>query len=353
MPFNFSLWTLARWCLPALIAVSCVPAPRQSLSWRQLPSIPDATGFAAPFAGVSQDALLVAGGANFPALPPWAGGRKEWHRSIFVLPAPDAAWIPVSTLPRAAAYGVSVSWRDEVICAGGCDAEQHFRDVFALRWVAGRIETRSLPPLPRPLAYGCGALVGRTFYLAGGTDQPEATNALRNFWQLDLDQTHRGWQELEPWPGPARMLAVAGAGQGSFFLFSGVELSAEAPGKPTRRYLTDAYRYTPGSGWRRLCDLPRPAAAAPSPAIIHSSRLLIVSGDDGRFVHFEPPAAHPGFPREVLAYDPRADRWVSLGDSPLSRATVPVVEWRGQAVIPNGESRPGVRSPEVWAFQLR
>ena len=141
MPFNFSLWTLARWCLPALIAVSCAPAPRQSSAWRQLPSIPDAIGFAAPFAGVSQDALLVAGGANFPVLPPWAGGRKEWHRSIFVLPAPDAAWIPVSTLPRAAAYGVSVSWRSEVICAGGCDAEQHFRDVFALRWVAGRIET--------------------------------------------------------------------------------------------------------------------------------------------------------------------------------------------------------------------
>ena len=39
--------------------------------------------------------------------------------------------------------------------------------------------------------------------------------------------------------------------------------------------------------------------------------------------------------------------------SPLSRATAPVVEWQGRAVIPNGETRPGVRSPEVWALDLK
>jgi hypothetical protein len=29
---------------------------------------------------------------------------------------------------------------------------------------------------------------------------------------------------------------------------------------------------------------------------------------------------------------------------------VPLVRWRGAWVIPGGEMRPGVRSPEVWAF---
>lgn len=256
-------------------------------------------------------------------------------------------------LPRAAAYGVSISMGGEVICAGGSDAREHFRDVYALRWLNGRIETRPLPPLPRPLANGCGALVGTTFYLAGGTDRPDATNALHNFWMLDFGDTNSVWRALDPWPGPARMLAVAGAADGSFFLFSGVELTGDDAGKPVRRYLTDAYRYTPGKGWTRLADLPRATVAAPSPAIVHGHRLLIVSGDDGKLVNFEPKSAHPGFPRDVLAYDPRTDKWISLGDSPLSRATVPVVEWRGQAVIPNGEARPGIRSPEVWTVQPR
>lgn len=324
-----------------------------ALNWKPLSSIPDDTGFAAPFAGASDGALLVAGGANFPAGLPWEGGQKVWHDSIFILPAPDAAWISGFKLPRAAAYGVSVSADGEVICAGGGDAREHFRDVFALRWEDGKIGTRLLPPLPRPMANGCGALVGRTLYLAGGTDKPDATNALRNFWMLDLAAKNSDWRELEPWPGPARMLAVAGSAQGSFFLFSGVELNGDAAGKPVRRYLTDAYRFTPGQGWKRLADLPRAAVAAPSPAIARGERLLVVSGDDGRLVNFEPKSAHPGFPKDVLAYEPRTDKWQSLGASPLSRATVPVVEWRGLAVIPNGEARPGIRSPQVWSANPR
>ena len=73
--------------------------------------------------------------------------------------------------------------------------------------------------------------------------------------------------------------------------------------------------------------------------------------DAGELINFEPKSAHPGFPKDVLAYDTRADKWTRLGDSPLSRATAPVVEWRGLAVIPNGETRPGVRTPEVWGLQ--
>lgn len=349
VPFHLSSLGVVWLCVLALTLVACAPLESRSSHWKLLPSIPDPVGFAAPFAGTSGGALLVAGGANFPDAPPWEGGRKVWHDSIFVLPAPDATWLSGFKLPRPVGYGVSVSWRAEVICAGGSDARGHFRDVFALRWANGRIETRPLPPLPQPMANGCGTLVGDTFYLAGGTDKPDATNALKTFWMLDLADTNSAWRELEPCPGPARMLAVAGAAQGSFFLFSGVELIGDAAGKPVRRYLNDAWRFTPGKGWTRLADLPRAAVAAPSPAIATGGRLLIVSGDDGKLVNFEPKSAHPGFPKDVLAYDPRADQWTAAGESPLSRATVPVVEWQGQSIIPNGEARPGIRTPEVWA----
>jgi N-acetylneuraminic acid mutarotase len=128
-------------------------------------------------------------------------------------------------------------------------------------------------------------------------------------------------------------------------------LSSDANGRPVRRYLKDAYGFTPGRGWIRVADLPRAAVAAPSPAIELNGKLLIISGDDGELVNFEPKSDHPGFPKSVLAYDPLADRWTRLGESPLSRATVPVVTWQDMTVIPSGEVRPGVRSPEVWTFQ--
>ena len=41
-----------------------------------------------------------------------------------------------------------------------------------------------------------------------------------------------------------------------------------------------------------------------------------------------------------------------MGEVPTTQVTVPAVAWRGRHVIPNGEIRPGVRTPEVWSFSL-
>src|SRR5580765_2448874 len=100
------------------------------LTWHKLPSIPDRVGFAGSFAGVSDGALLVGGGANFPNKMPWDGGEKVWHDSLFVLPEPTGEWISGFKLPHAIGYGVSITTPEGVLCAGGADAHQHFRDVF-------------------------------------------------------------------------------------------------------------------------------------------------------------------------------------------------------------------------------
>ena len=57
---------------------------------------------------------------------------------------------------------------------------------------------------------------------------------------------------------------------------------------------------------------------------------------------------HPGFGREVLAYEPRRDAWRVAGRSPLPpQVTTFAVMWDGAIVIPSGEVRPGVRTPAV------
>ena len=45
-----------------------------SLSWSELPQFPDSVGVAGPFVGVHNDALIVAGGANFQP-PVWQAER--------------------------------------------------------------------------------------------------------------------------------------------------------------------------------------------------------------------------------------------------------------------------------------
>lgn len=336
----------------SLFLASAAPAEPGPLTWSPLPPIPDPEGFAGSFAGTSGGALLVAGGANFPGARPWEGGTKTWHDSIFVLENGEGPWRLADRLPRPLGYGVSVTHGDGVVCAGGSDASGHHRDTFRLRCQDGAICTEALPPLPRPTANLCGAILGDTLYVAGGIAAPDATSALKTFWALDLSDPGPRWRELQPWPGPARMLAVAGAQDGAFFLFGGADLTADADGKPQRIWLRDAYRFRPTDGWTRIADMPRPAVAAPSPApAIGQSHLLILGGDDGSQIS-TPPAEHQGFPRDVLAYHTITDTWAKMGKVPFSLVTTPSVQRGASIIIPGGEARPGVRSRDAWSAEV-
>ncbi len=326
---------------------------RLPLAWRELAAVPDALGVAAPFAGVDQNILLVGGGANFPERPPWEGGAKVWHDRVWALEQPEGAWREVGRLPRPLGYGVSFTTAEGVICVGGSDAQQHFADVFRLSLRDGKLHTETLPPLPQPVANACGAMLGKTLYVAGGLTSPQATSTLKTFYALDLSAAKPQWEALEPWPGPPRMLAVAAAQDGAFFLLSGTDLAAGPEGQPVRRYLTDGYRFQPGRGWRPVAESPHPLVAAPSPApAVGPAHVLVMSGDDGSKVNFQPLAQHPGFPSTVLAYHTLANTWTAVGETPAPRVTSPVVNWNNAWVVISGEQRPGVRSPQVWSLQV-
>ncbi len=323
-----------------------------ALDWKSLPAIPDREGYAGSYAGASGGALLVAGGANFPDKRPWEGGTKVWYDRVFVLKTGAAAWLEVERLPAVGGYGVSVTLDEGLLLIGGGDAKRNFSEVWLTQWDGREVKFTAWPSLPKPLAMAAGARVGRTIFVAGGLDRPDATRAQNVLFALMLDDLKAGWRELAPWPGPARMLATAGAQDGSFFLFSGARLVTDAQGKTAREWLRDAYRYTPGAGWKRLADLPRVAVAAPTPAPSVGGKLLVIGGDDGAQTTVAP-TEHQGFPRDVLAYDSQADAWTRAGEVPFSLVTTTLAEWRGKIVIPGGEQRPGVRSTAVWAAEIK
>src|SRR5204863_521544 len=154
------------------------------------------------FGGTSGGAMILAGGANFPHGPPWAGGKKVWHDAIFAFVPETGAWVTCSQrLPSPRAMGVSLTTPDGVICVGGGDAERHYADAFLLRWKEPGIETVSLPALPVPLANACGAVIGSIAYVAGGSESPTATVASKRVFSLDLAAKDAGWRELDPLPG--------------------------------------------------------------------------------------------------------------------------------------------------------
>ena len=323
-----------------------------SLQWTPLPTLPNTPGVASPFVGTSGDVLLVAGGANFPGAPPWKNGTKVWHDKIYALI--DQRWQIVDTLPTPCAYGVSLQSSRGVLCVGGSDTKHHLSHVFLMRFVAGRIEYESLPPLPLSIANACGILAGNTVYIAGGTDSPAATTASSNFLSLNLKSDKPRWDKLPDVPGPGRMLSAAATDEESIFIFSGASLAPDDAGKPVRSYLRDAWQFDISRNtWRRRADLPFAAVAAPSPApMTKSGKFILLGGDDGSRVGFKPPEDHPGFSSSALIYDPGTDEWNADTALRISRVTVPVAAVADGFVLASGEVRPGVRSPEVWRLKI-
>jgi hypothetical protein len=57
-----------------------------------------------------------------------------------------------------------------------------------------------------------------------------------------------------------------------------------------------------------------------------------------------------GFGKKVLHYDSKTGKWAEAGELSAPRVTVPCVLWNKSWVVPSGEARPGVRSPEVRGF---
>lgn len=315
--------------------------------WKHLPSLPDADGLAGSFAGVSNGALLVAGGTNFPGKKPWESGTKVWYDTVFVLESPDAKWKVVGKLPRRLGYGASATYDNGLICAGGSDSNRHYADVFRLEWSHGKLKTTLLPSLRAPIANCCGALVGDVFYIAGGLEKPDSIPTLNRVWRMNLSSNSPQWTEINTWPGRRRMLAVAAGFRGEFWLMGGVDLTLGSDGLAQRRYLTDAFRYDPRTGWKRIADLPHPVVGAPSPAPFDRNGIYLIGGDDGAQVA-TPPEKHRGFGKIAMRYEPTVDKWFDAGTIASPRAALPCAFWNNSWVLPGGEVRPGIRSPEVW-----
>ncbi len=345
-----------------------------SLEWKTddqaLPDLPDELGVAGPFVGVHNDALIVAGGANFPK-PVWENG-KVWRDRIYVLTRAKNEkkwrydWKDGGTLPQAVAYGAAVSTPAGVVCLGGnyqppADPDgdgsrptKTFQDVFVLKWTGTKIEREKYPSLPKPCAYGQATSIGNVIYLAGGQSDGGLDSAMTNFWALDLAKKGEDdfvWEELAAWPGESRAFNLTVSQHNGYddcvYLMSG-----RRQGQQGIEFLSDVWEYNPKKGkWRERADSPRCVMAGTGIGF-GQSHILVLGGADGSLLAKgnELKDAHPGFPKEALAYHTITDTWTSAGSIPKNHVTTVPVMWDDRVIIASGEVRPRVRSPKVWSF---
>ncbi len=345
-----------------LVCLACAAyaAPEaDTLVWSELPPLPDSPGIGGPFAGTSNGALIVAGGANFPESE-WGAGEKVWRDGVYVLEPEAAEWITGYSLPRPAAYGVSVTTPHGLVCAGGSDAESALSEAWLLRWENGGLVTVRLPDLPEARAAACGGYLDGAVYVVCGQTETAETGVTRTVFRLSLPGEvgasfpgDIAWERLPDFPGEPRAQAIAAVQQGALYVVSGFTLEPGAVGQPKRRYLTDAWRFEPGEGWRE--SPPPPRALAAGTAIDYGdSFILCFSGHDGENDTLVQTlkGSWPGFKPDVFSFHVITGTWTNLGGMPRGIATTTAVRWNGLVAVPSGEIRPRVRTNRVQALEI-
>lgn len=348
-----------------LLLVASAAGATIPLDWAALPPLPNPDGVAGIFAGFHNNAVIAAGGANFSE-PVWES-PKVFHDDIYVLigrEGTDCRWIHGGKLPRPVAYGASASTSRGVVCLGGNDADECFRDAFLMQWQEQEqsVVMQPLPPLPAPCTNSTAAVIRDRVYVASGCTGLELETAQRNFWMLDLSLFSTDgfrWEELPPWPGPSRALAVVAAQHNGVadcvYVMSGRRVNGEG----VTEFLRDVYEYMPGRAepWHYRTDTPRCIMAGTGIALGQSHIFVLSGADETLFYQTDLlKDAHPGFPKEAFAYHTITDTWTAAGTTPANQVTTPAVRWgqdtvRDPVLMISGEIRPRVRTPQVWAVR--
>lgn len=352
-----------------LLGASLMAGEREWLAANALPDLPDPIGVAGPFVGVHNDALIVAGGANFPV----PAGRDLWEAPkmyytdvwVLVRNGKSFEWKTGFKLKKPVGYGMCVSTDKGVVCIGGQTGETVYSDVFRLEWNAKtkKLNHAKMPPLPSVCTGGTAALIGEVIYVSGGQSGTGLATATKIFWRLDLAAEKMKWEKLPSWPGPERafnqMVAQHNGREMCLYVFGGRRQDANVGGIKGIIAMNDVYEFSPvrhksgkAEAWRKRKGSPEPIMAGTAVAV-GQSHVFVVGGADGEGLKkiaadAEFVKTHPGFPKHAWAYHTITDTWIDAGPLPANHVTTPAVKWGDDIIIASGEIKPRVRSTKVW-----
>jgi len=344
--------------LAALICIAVhseSAAPKQeAISWSELPELPNKFGLGGAFTGVSNGALIVAGGSNFPHGMELMIQNRTWYDDIYILPNNrEKKWLTGYKLNEPIALGASVTSDDSLILIGGSNAEGDQSEVVQLTWNASsRITNQvSLPPLPQSLSLIGAAEIDGVVYVVGGQFERDKMSLTKKFWSLDLNKLDSGWKSLVPWEGPARRRAIVvgqNIGNGKFvYIIGGEESIQNENGEIQSRHFTDGYRYSLRyENWEPIADAPHPVTGAPGIAY-GQSHILIFGGNTWKEKDVDSSKDHPSYSRDLLVYHTITDTWVVKGGLPLGVVSSEAVSWGEGIAITGGETEPGIMTPKV------
>ena len=337
------------------------------------------SGVAGAFIGGMGGRIIMAGGSNFSQGVPWEGGAKHFEDAVYLLAPVNGAYecklVADAKLPEGIAHGCSAVAGRSLYCFGGQTAHGESREVYALTPVGNSVRIDAVAMLPEGFRSVAALAYKEEIYIHGVNDGANA------FWRFT--PASGKWTELTACPGAVRSAGPGFAAQhngreNAMYLFGGRH---EENGE--FHLYSDVWEYLPvHDKWQAKGDVTidgEPMVLMYAGVVPYgSSHVLVVGGDDGRELlrrsaleraireSATPSEAealqeqlreafveHGGFSKDVLAYHAITDTWVSLGQAETGLPVVSTAVVAGnEVVIPSGEIRPGVRTPDVQVVEI-
>ncbi|WP_461489713.1 sodium:solute symporter family protein [Pontibacter sp. HJ8] len=362
-----------------------------SMQWSVAASLPAAPGqalqpgLAGAAGGVHNNALLVAGGANFPEGLPWEGGKKKYWPDIFVLLKDEKGnytWHTESfRLPEPLGYSASVTTDKGVLSIGGENEQGIQKTVQLLQWspATKEVAVAQLPDLPLPLTNAAAAVVGSQVYVAGGETTGGASAGL---YRLDVASPAGGWKKLPDMPTALSHAVAVVQSNGEYPALYLIGGRTQSPSGVSQLH-GNTFRFDPKKNeWKQLHAISdgegkKTTLSAATGVPTGANYILVFGGDNGQvFTQIEQLNAaiakatdetekqqlqaeklklqtvHEGFSKDVYLYNTVTDSWTKTDALPYAPVTTFATRWDNDILISSGEIRPGVRTPDVLKGSL-
>ena len=275
-------------------------------------------------------------------------------------PMPHQKSCRITALAGGKVVTVGGTWWGTSEGADKPDRKHWIDDVWGYDPSAGK--WAALPKYPRPVAYGCAAVVGEVLYVIGGCDGvvggADGKDGISDCYRMDFGRKPLVWEKTASLPLPLWNANAAAIGK-TIYLVGGRTGNPSYTGK--FELVSDVLALDTSKGaaarWEKAASLP--LARAGSAAAAAGGKLYVLGGSstDGK---------HDVFLREVLSWDPRTRKWNECASLRRPVAWPCGVAYRGRYVMflggygevvprqfaPDGKALRSFLS-EVWMYDVK
>lgn len=288
-----------------------------------------AFGMTAPFCGVVNNTLILAGGYNYPGNVLGNNENKRYYKDIYgAVLQPNKkklSWKKLTELPEALASGTAVATKEAMYFIGGTNAKGDKAACYELKLDNGIWKCEAISWLPVVISNHGAAVIDGYIYVLGGLQNGKASS---DMYRMNLNGDRRKWEKLPSIPEDRRIQPVViaqkdASGKTMLYAWAGFDGWGKEAG-----LICGGYKYNPETRkWQGLGaplkNEKRVYLGGGKAVAMNDDKIIVVGGfnyevflksliklEDDYHKHEAEWYRHN---QEIYCFDTKTNKWSSMG----------------------------------------